>query len=110
MHGERMRRQLADLLAHGDQVPLPSHGRYVHSPAVTNEEGGGPRAAARTRPAAAGAGRYRAGGRGRCLATPRDAADLTSSAGGRPGRRPHGADRSAGGATEPTGWASMPPA
>jgi hypothetical protein len=38
MYGEEMRRQLDDLAAHFEQA-VPSHGRYVDHPALTDENG-----------------------------------------------------------------------
>jgi hypothetical protein len=39
MRGEEMRRQLETLARDFDKVALPSHGRYKHDPAVTNDQG-----------------------------------------------------------------------
>ncbi|MEJ7644539.1 MAG: MBL fold metallo-hydrolase [Chryseolinea sp.] len=39
MHGQEMRAQLDLLSRHFDQDAVPSHGRYVNEPAVTNEMG-----------------------------------------------------------------------
>lgn len=39
MHGDRMRAELAELLANWDRVSLPRHGRYVRQPAVANDQG-----------------------------------------------------------------------
>jgi glyoxylase-like metal-dependent hydrolase (beta-lactamase superfamily II) len=39
MQGEDLRRRLHDLADHFETVAVPTHGRYVDDPAVTNEEG-----------------------------------------------------------------------
>jgi glyoxylase-like metal-dependent hydrolase (beta-lactamase superfamily II) len=39
MRGERMRAQLQALLRDWDRTAVPSHGRYIREPAVTNEQG-----------------------------------------------------------------------
>jgi glyoxylase-like metal-dependent hydrolase (beta-lactamase superfamily II) len=39
MHGEEMRRQLETLARDFDKVAVPSHGRYKHDSAVTNDDG-----------------------------------------------------------------------
>lgn len=39
MYGERMRRELDRLLRDWDHLAVPSHGRYIHEPAITDEGG-----------------------------------------------------------------------
>ncbi|QDA61228.1 MBL fold metallo-hydrolase [Hymenobacter jejuensis] len=39
MHGDELRRQLQDLASHFQEKAVPAHGRYVHNPAVINENG-----------------------------------------------------------------------
>lgn len=39
MYGERMRQQLDRLVRDWDRAAVPSHGRYVHQPAITDERG-----------------------------------------------------------------------
>ncbi len=39
MYGERMRQELAELLRNWDQLALPSQGRYLRRPAVTDQHG-----------------------------------------------------------------------
>jgi glyoxylase-like metal-dependent hydrolase (beta-lactamase superfamily II) len=39
MSGEPLRRGLEELLRRWDQVGLPSHGRYIHHPAIADERG-----------------------------------------------------------------------
>lgn len=39
MSGERLSRELEDLVRDWDRVAVPSHGRYIHEPAIADEQG-----------------------------------------------------------------------